>query len=188
MKEFGFEILYLGGRYLLNFVRRNFPCGTIPSRATILKHAFDMAGPPLLETGFLMSRFQHVAEFFKRIGYPLPFVTLSSDATALIPRLYWRACDDVIVGFAVPDEELPLADIRAGRSLEDLLPRLRRYGIATQVDVLLVNPLLPGFPSVILAVFSQKSSPDADGVARRWAIASRYLAEHGLHVVSCASQ
>ncbi len=139
---------------------------------------------PLKEIGFTNARFQAAAHFFKLIGYPLPFVTICNDSTAVKPEVTWRPTDDVLIGFVVDDNLLPFTDLRAGTSKQALEVLFLRYPIATQVDTILVNPIDPRFPSFVLAIFAQKGPVQKTTHQQRWSTVIYQLQQHGLYVIS----
>ncbi len=57
-------------------------------------------------------------------------------------------------------------------------------GMATQVDVMLLNPLDPRYPSFVLAIFPQNGPVDNEVVSMRWSIATDLLERQGLAVLS----
>lgn len=142
---------------------------------------------PILEIGFLHRRFDALQGWLQRIGYKEPFLVACNDATAVLPRVRWRSVDDAIFGAAIPDNELPSVDLRAGSSLEVLLARLEKYGLATQAEVMLVGPAHPAAPRFVLGVFAQKSGGTADCSCQRWRIIEEELRKRHLYVICSGS-
>jgi hypothetical protein len=120
--DLSFEIYYLGGKinsYIVepqtyspaqgrkshSFLKATLFEGVLPGVPSTLKHVLAPC-QPLVEPGFLWSRFLYVPAFFRALGYTLPIFSISNDATALRAALSWRATDDVLLGLAT------LKDIR----------------------------------------------------------------------------
>lgn len=158
--------------------------GVIPSLTTTKAFLDTFIGCPINEFGFLQRRIAALPTWLRRIGAAdVPFLAVHSDATSVIPRVRWRPCDDAIFGAAIPDQKLPHVDLHAGSSANELLAQLEHYGLATQVDVILVGPLHPKAPRYVLAMFAQTSGGDAEVLKNRWAIVENELHRLGLHVV-----
>lgn len=174
------------GHHLYDFLLQTLLAGVLPSYNRLMRFV-RLRQQPLREVGFTPSRFLEAVHFFRGHGYEGPF-TLSSDATALVRAVTWRQSDDAILGLKVSDELLPSTDIRAGSSLAQLRSAVATHGLASQVEVLLLNAVDPRLPSFVLAVFAQgKGSLSELVVSRRWKTAERYLRQVGLEVVSRGS-
>lgn len=141
----------------------------------------------LTDSGFIQEHFKRAISFFQRIQYPLQFYSLSSDATAILPELTWRSKDDALLGLNIPDDLLPNLSPQAGYWIENVIELVAEYGLATQVEILALNPIIPGYPSFTIAAFAQKATPKAEGVVRRWITAANELKQHGVDVISFQS-
>jgi hypothetical protein len=138
---------------------------------------------PITEYGLLYRRIAALPLWLRRIGYDLPLLAACNDATAILPRVRWRATDDAVFGAAVPDDELHRVDLRAGTSVNALLSQLAKYGLATQVEVFLVGPLDPRAPRFVIGVLAQTAGATAPTTTRRWTAIEHALQQFGLHVV-----
>lgn len=138
---------------------------------------------PISEIGFLHRRLDALVSWLRRTKQFAPFLVGCDDAVAVLPRARWRSIDDAIFGAAIPDDELPSVDLRAGDSVDKLLETLQHYGLATQALVMLVGPLDPSAPRFILAVFALKSGGTAAAIQQRWAIVEEGLRRRGLYLI-----
>ncbi len=158
----------------------NLMLGVFPQADTLL--ARQAAGvTPLVEPGFCIARFQAAVRFYQNIGYPYPYFTVCNDATALRAAVTCRLTDNVLLGMST------LADLRCPNTMAEIEALAVQHGIATQVDVLLLNPLDPLLPSFVLAVFPQSGHVNARVIATRWAIADDCLAFFGAIVLAHGS-
>jgi hypothetical protein len=88
--------------------------------------------------------------FYRSLGYKPSIFHLSADATATRQELQLRS-DDIVVGLAVSDDELHLANLVMGDRLSKLVGMIEQHGFATQLYVVLLTPLDPSLPSFVLA-------------------------------------
>lgn len=152
----------------------------IPSRKRALPHVLEHV-TPITEVGFMEERFKDAANFFNRINYPLKFYFICNDATCIRQELDWRPSDDALFGLNT------LKDLKVGNSMQDIYNMVDRYQLCTQADVLLLCPLLPNFPSFVLAVFPQRATPVREVIAKRWSIATDLCEKYGMFVISRCS-
>lgn len=138
-------------------------------------------------SGILSLHLDIARAFFQQLGYPINLFSLSNDATAILPRLCYCPSNDALIGLAIEDDSLPILKIQAGTKFAQMLEYAQTYGLATQAELFLLNPLIPGFPSFVLVAFAQKSGPNAENVSRRWSIVAREMAKRGMYIVSYQS-
>lgn len=154
--------------------------GALPSLTAAKRFASSFLGFPICESGFLSARFDGVQDWLKSIGAQTPIVFGCSDATAVLPRLHIRA-DGSIVGVAVPDSQSHTTDLRAGKSVNELLEKLQEFGLATEIDAYLLTAPDPAKPSYYLAFFGQiKKGLSAATIATRWRTISEELDKRGI--------
>lgn len=154
--------------------------GALPSLTAVKRFASSFLGFPICESGFLSARFDGVHDWLRSIGARTPFVFGCSDATAVLPRLHIRA-DGSIVGVAVPDSQSHTTDLRAGKSVNELLDKLKEFGLATEVDAYLLTAPDPAKPSYYLAFFGQsKKGLCAATITARWQTVSEELEKRGV--------
>ena len=151
--------------------------GALPSLTAVKRFASSFLGFPICESGFLSARFDGVHDWLRSIGARTPFVFGCSDATAVLPRLHIRA-DGSIVGVAVPDSQSHTTDLRAGKSVNELLDKLKEFGLATEVDAYLLTSPDPAKPSYYLAFFGQGLC--AATITARWQTVSEELEKRGI--------
>ncbi len=96
-----------------------------------------------------MERFAAAARFYERIGYKNDFFSVCNDATAVRAAVTCRLQDNALLGLAT------LRDLRCGATMQSIEDVALEHGIATNVDVYLLNPLDPMLPSFVLGVFPQ---------------------------------
>ncbi len=117
------------------------------------------------------------------VGYMCPFVTCTSDVTALKPELVWLQRDDALLGFVLDNVELPFKAFTAGTEVSKIRTLLNMYSLGTQLELSLINPLDPRIPSYMLAAFVDKHRASAVHAAR-WHTIDEVLSRYGLHVIS----
>ena len=159
----------------------------IPSDETLREHITKIVSEPLLECGFTDRRLNFALEHFQRVGYTSKAFLLVNDATALLPAIGYRAADDSVHGYAIPDERLAEIDVRAGESLEAFMERFHSHPLANQVELILLVPLAPRCPPYILAAFAQSGSQSAETVSRRLSIARDEMERRGALIVGWAA-
>jgi hypothetical protein len=120
------------------FLYQTLMRGAIPCFRSTLNHARRHT-LPLAEIGYTERRMKYAVEFYKRIGYHLPFFLISSDATALRPELVWCWRNCRISSSALPSptyELLPTVDLRVEQKpLSAVRALLEKHGMGTQVYV-----------------------------------------------------
>lgn len=163
----------------MEFMRRTMFDGVMPSAETLKRHIRSIVGNGLEEAGFTDARFKGAIDFFVQQGYRDMIFFVCTDATSVLPAVVWRADDDALLGYAVSDHELPLYDIRAGVEVKDILAHHARHRLATQVELVLLCALAPGFPAYTLAAFPQTAAPPALGVKQQVEVAIREIEKHG---------
>lgn len=149
--------------------------GALPSRRAAKRHLRQQAGPPLNEPGLTPERMDGVVNFYKRLGYHLPFFYIAHDASACLPRVRYDLATNTIVGLMVSDDELPSTVVTAPDTYEELLDLIERRGIGTQVELYCLKPAHPTLPTYILACFLQTATPNAAHVQRRLETIKSYL-------------
>jgi hypothetical protein len=146
----------------------------------MLKRQVDTLSP-LVEPGFSMERFALAARFYEQLGYQHRFFSSCNDATAIRAAVTCRLQDNVLLGLGT------MEDVRCGPTMRDIEAAALQHGIATQVDIHLLNPLDPMLPSFVLGIFPQNGRVDGDTMALRWAIVDDCLAHFGMYVLAhCA--
>lgn len=130
--------------------------------------------------GIAMSRFEEARRFYDSIGYTSHFYFSSNDATALRPTLTIGK-GDRLVGLCT------LKAVAAGETLQAMMEAAHKFGIATRVDLLLLNPVDTRYPSFPFAVFPQRSSPAHSVLVERWNVMHNLLAERGMCVLAHGS-
>ncbi len=80
-----------------------------------------------------------------------------------------------------------LADVWCPNKLDPLEQLMRQYGVATELDALLLCPLDPTLPPFMLAVFPQQHSVNARVHLLRWVFAEEQLARFGMFVITHAA-
>lgn len=171
----------------MEMMRRTMFEGVIPSSDTLSRHITHIIGDALLEAGYTDARLDAAIPFFHKLGYTAGAFIIINDATAVLPAVWWRARDDALIGYALADHDLPLFDIRASESIIDILQHHHRHQLATQVEVVLLCALAPGFPAYALASFPQMAGPTAFGVKQRVEIATREIEKRGGLVLGYAA-
>lgn len=175
------------GAYAVDLMRGTIGLGMIPSDDTLRAHITTIVGEPLLESGFTYKRLDFALEHFQRVGYNSNAFLLVNDATALLPAIGYRAVDDSVHGYAIPDEQLAQIDVRAGESLEEFMQRFHSHPLANQVEVYLLVPLAPCYPPYILAAFAQSGSQSTETISRRLVIAREEMERRGALIIGWAA-
>jgi hypothetical protein len=170
--------LLLPERKVFSFLQRSLLDGVLPNPDTVLNHFFHTSSPLLNEPGFTLARFQRANSFYQRLNYKPMIFHMCNDATALRRLLTWRQPDNALLGLNT------LADIRCPDTLEELEALVAHYGIAAEVNVLLLCPLDPSKPSFVLGLFPQQHLQCADIHLQRWATAEEHLERFGMYVVT----
>ncbi len=125
-----------------------------------------------------MERFAAAARFYERIGYKNDFFSVCNDATAVRAAVTCRLQDNALLGLAT------LRDLRCGATMQSIEDVALEHGIATNVDVYLLNPLDPMLPSFVLGVFPQSGKVDGKVIELRWAIIEACLAHFGIYIIA----
>lgn len=171
------------GSSFYQFLHASLLEGALPCLSTVKSFCDVYVEAPITEYGLLYRRIAALPHWLQWIGYKLPLLAACNDATAILPRVRWRATDDAVFGAAVPDNELHRVDLRAGTSVNALLSQLAKYGLATQVEVFLVGPLDPRAPRFVVGVLAQTAGATAATTTQRWATIEDALQRFGLYVV-----
>ncbi len=160
------------GRRGYDTLRRTLLPGVLPTYETLRHHPrFQLL--PITNVGYEIDRLRQIPDYYRRLGYTLPFFAISEDATVVRPGLVLRAADNLIFGFIGAAPVCP-------STYEDLLRLVQERQLADQISVVLLNPLVSLFPSFVLAVFAQHAGVDADVTARRIAAGIDLLAQLGI--------
>src|SRR6185312_3621628 len=167
----------------MEFMRRTVFQGMMPHQDTLNRHIDRVQLSPLREAGYTVARFDEVLHFFHSLGYTSDSFLVINDATALLPAVVWRADDDALLGYALRDEVLSEHDIRAGHFTLEVLQHHERHKLATQVEVVMVCPLAPGYPAMAVGAFPQLAAPTAAGARRRVVIVKEELEARGAMVL-----
>jgi hypothetical protein len=161
--------------------------GVIPCPDTLKRHIMSIVGDALPEAGYTDARFDNAIKFFHKVGYNAGVYLLINDATAILPAVCWRARDDMLLGYAIDDDKLPLCDLRAGDTVYDIFRHHHHHLLATQVELVMLCALAPGFPAYVLAMFPQTAGPPADGVKLRIETARSEIEKRGGLVLGYAA-
>jgi hypothetical protein len=179
--------LMMSGSTAYQFIHATLLEGALPALATVKRFAGDITPNVICESGFTYARFDGVLPWLKSLGMP-PIVLAACDATSLLPRIRVRLSDDAVIGAAIPDSLLPTTDLRMGQSVNDLMQRLRPFGLATEIDVYMLSTPDPSKPSYYLAFFGQKKkSVTALTLRNRWQIIHDELQKRGVHLFCTAA-
>jgi hypothetical protein len=167
----------------MEFMRLTLFEGMMPHLKTLKRYIDAMPLSALREAGYTEARFDEVLPFYRSLGYTADAFLVINDATALLPAVRWRADDDALLGFALPDDALSRHNIRAGQFLFEVLEHKQRWALATQVELVMVCPLAPGYPAMAIGAFPQRAAPPAPGVRRRVELVSEALEQRGAVVL-----
>jgi hypothetical protein len=136
------------GRAVHDFLANTLFVGGFSQIPTMLKRQMDTLSP-LVEPGFSMERFALAARFYEQLEYKHRFFSSCNDATAIRAAVTCRLQDNVLLGLGT------MEDVRCGPTMRDIEAAALQHGIATQVDIHLLNPLDPMLPSFVLGIFPQ---------------------------------
>lgn len=168
MHDLAFEIYFLGGHQLYEFLRLTLFLGVLPSLDTVTRRC--KAGRTVItHVGFVRERFLDLPRHL-RLHTPqdapfCPFVMVAMDATGVIPRITWSgATTDVISGLAVSDDELPHGPVRAGSSYEQLQALVAKHQIASLINRYMAVPLDPRMPAYDLGFFLERPGGIGSGL------------------------
>jgi hypothetical protein len=175
------------GETAYEFQRLNASYGAAPSLDTLRKRIKDIVGEPLCRCGFSAERFAGAVAHFDRLGYTANAFLLVNDATSLLPALGHVASTDEVLGYAFSDDELGLCDVRAGESLRAFLDRMEGRKLASQVEIVLLVPLVAGLAPYVLGAFAQAGPPTKETVRRRLQIARDEMEKRGAFIVAWAA-
>lgn len=171
----------------MEMMRQTVFKGVMPSLDTIKRHVTSIVGDALYGAGYTDARFNNAIPFFEKLGYKAGVFILINDATAILPAVCWRARDDALLGYAPLSYNSPLNLLRAGHTLVDMLEHHHRHLLATQVELVMLCALAPGYPAYVLAMFPQTAGPPADGVKLRIEIAQQEIEKRGGLVLGYAA-
>lgn len=151
--------------------------GALPGRRYTLQRKLKNADV-LIEPGLSLSRMAAARRFYDQLGYKARLFATSNDATATRQEATVRLADNALHGLCT------LAALTAGETLQHMIEQVVKYGLARQVDVLLLNPLDTRLPSFVLGVFPQRATPEAAVLKERWEVSRQHLDAVGLHVLA----
>ncbi len=157
--------------------------GRMPlSKKTIFRRLSVDYLSPLTEVGFTAQRFLDARQFYTRC-FPvhLKFFTLSNDMTAVTREITPRRSDLALLGGAT------LKALYVPDSLTGIVELINKYGLANNIDVLLLNPSDASIPSFVLAIFPRDGRATASIIRQMWSVATDILDKLGLFVTSCGA-
>jgi hypothetical protein len=120
-------------------------------------------------------------QFYRPLSYCLPFFYASTDATALRSQITCRLQDNAIFGLAT------LNDLRCPATLDGLANMALQYKMASQVNVILLNPLDPSVPSFLIAAFPEAGGVDVAAVKELWSLIDHCFSHAGVHILAHGS-
>ncbi len=160
------------------FLQHTLLDGVLPGTETVLAHHHLESSPLIHEPGISAARIDRAHDFFSLHKYAPMIFHMCNDATALRKTLSHRRADNTLHGLNTLD------DVRCPDTLDDLEAIAARYGMASEIDVVLLCPLNPTLPPFVLAVFPQQHLLSAHVHLRRWGVLEQLLAERGMYVVT----
>ena len=180
LHDFSFALAFLSKSGATHQLVAKTLLGTLPGRRYTLQRRLATADV-LIEPGYSMARIRAAADFYRRLGYTVNVYVTASDATAVREELTVRLADGALHGLCT------LHAVVTGDTLQEMQALVKKYGLARQVDVMLLNPLDTRLPSFVLGVFPQRATPTAAVLRERWELIRPLLADVGLHVVGHCS-
>jgi len=180
LHDFAFAVRQFAAGKAYDFTLKNLG-PALPGGYYATRCALQAADTRLTEGGLLLARLGAARRFFAKLGYTCPIFTTSSDAVFIRPLLTVRDADRALLGLNT------LSAVHVGNSYQGIVAKVEQYGMATQADVFLLNPLDSRLPSFPLAVWPQTATAPHQLFAERTSLVHGLLAEHSLFAVLHAS-
>ena len=178
--RFFMNLRIIGGRKLYEILSSNFE-GIVPSTRRIEEKIADFQIPEA--EGQVRS--EELLRYLQENRLPL-VVSLSEDATSVTGKLEYDASLNSISGFGLPLEHngLPNANRVLIKCVEDIVTAVRRYERASNIMVVMAQPLSNSVHPFRFCSFGTTNKFTADDVARRLNTITSALKKEGIETLT----